>query len=153
MIRKKRKTWEHSSYLSPGKYEVCMGMVVILTCRLISVDTERWRRMVHLLHRGEASHALKKSFFLLFFSLFVNCKTERNPNAEKAVDFDRGGFWYFSCFRLEVRQSSDACVDRCVFIQEQICLRTPTNIFTSTDKYTLHGPTNISASSDKYTSR
>ena len=40
-----------------------------------------------------------------------------------------GGFWYFSCFGLGVRQSSDACVDRCVFIQEQICLRTPTNMF------------------------
>ena len=68
------------------------------------------------------------SFPLILSMTFVKfCKTERNPNTEKVEDFDR--FWYFSCFSLEVRQSSDACVDRCVFIPEQICLRTPTNMF------------------------
>ena len=60
-----------------------------------------------------------------FPSHFV--KTKLNPNAEKVVYFDR--LWYFSCFSLEVREWSDACVDRCVFIPEQICLRTPTNMF------------------------
>ena len=102
-----------------------MGMVVILTCRLISVDTERWRRGEHLLHRVEASRALKKYLVVIldFLSLtFVKWKCRKRR-------LWWGGFWYFSCFGLGVRQSSDACVDRCVFIQEQICLRTPTNMF------------------------
>ena len=97
---------------------------------LILVDTERWRRGVHLLHRAEASQALEKSILMLFCTfcpwLFSTAKLKGTQMQKKLW---WGGFWYFSCFGLEVRQSSDACVDRCVFIQEQICLRTATNMF------------------------
>ena len=96
---------------------------------LILVDTERWRRGVHLLHRAEASRALKKSILMLFQTFCPSLLSTAKLKCRKSCRLWWGGFWYFSCFGLEVRQSSDACVDRCVFIQEQICLRTPRNMF------------------------
>ena len=145
---------------------------MILTCSFMSTDPERWRRVVViLLHRGEALRSLKMihSPFILSLASVKFCKTKRNPNVKKKVgDFDR--LWYFSCFSLEVREWSDACVDRCVFIPEQICLRTPTNMFhiswqiyaAYSHKYIsliyfkngpqicLFDPTNMFFSSDKY---
>ena len=96
---------------------------------LILVDTERWRRGVHLLHRAEALRALKKSILMLFQTFCPSLLSTAKLKYRKSCRLWWGGFWYFSCFGLEVRQSSDACVDRCVFIQEQICLRTATNMF------------------------
>ena len=55
-------------------------MVLTWSLMRLATDTgERWRRGVeHLLHRGEASRALK-IIFLAFLLSMSKYKTERNP--------------------------------------------------------------------------
>ena len=112
-------------------------MVLTWSLMRLATDTgERWRRGVeHLLHRGEASRALKKLIFLLF-SPFVNCKAERNP--EKVVDFDTQVALVWKSDSEVMPVLTDVFLSQNKSVCAQICL-------TSTDKYTLNGPTNISA--------
>ena len=111
-----------------------MGMVVIFTCRLILVDTERWRRGEHLLHRVEASRALKKYLVVIldFLSLtFVKWKVEMQKK-ETLMG------WLLI---LQLLRSGSQTVKWCLCWQ--MCFYPRTNLFAHSHKYVSHQLTNI----------
>ena len=103
-----------------------IGMLVILT---LSRSTLRGGGGGSTSFTGRRHRKLWKKYLDVISNFCPSLLSTAKLKCRKSCRIWWGGFWYFSCFGLEVRQSSDACVDRCVFIQEQICLRTATNMF------------------------
>ena len=107
-----------------------LGMMMVLTWSLMRLATdtgERWRRGVeHLLHRGEASRALKKNRFFYFFSPLSTAKLK---GTQKRL-------WTLI---LKLLQSGSQTVKW--YLCWQMCFYPRTNLFAH--KYVSHQLTNI----------